>query len=102
MGRAAMFAVGAAMLTMSACGDDGGDPDGGAQPLYGGPPVMDSGSGDAAIDASVEDATVMDSGGPVPAYGTPAPDSSVGDASPADAGGAALYGGPPMGDGGAS
>ncbi len=106
MGRAAMFAVGAAMLTMSGCDD------GGPTALYGGPPITDSGPDDASSDASPDDASsdaspddamAGDDGGLMPAYGTPPPDGSVADAAgPADAGGAALYGAPPMRDGGGS
>jgi len=97
-----MFAVGAAMLTVGGCGDDGGDTDGGAVALYGGPPITDSGPADApGADAAV-DAAVMDTGGPMPAYGTPPRDAGMREAGPADAGGAALYGAPPMREGGAS
>ena len=89
LGRAAMFTVGAAMLAVAGCGDDGGTPDA----L---PPMMDAAPPD---------------GGVAPAYGTPAPDAGPPDASPADAspadadpddGGAmALYGSPPPDSGSA-
>lgn len=79
MGRAALFTVGAAMLAVSGCGDDGPDsPDGGgAVPLYGGPPVMDSGPMDAdPEDAMVEDADVPDAdGSPAALYGGPPADA---------------------------
>lgn len=68
LGRAAMFTVGAAMLAVAGCGDDGGDTDGGPSAAYGAPPIMDSSPGDASPpDASLPDASNA------PLYGAPPP-----------------------------
>ena len=75
LGRAAMFTVGAAMLAVAGCGDDGGEPDGGAVALYGAPPMMDAAP--PAMDAAPADAEPPD-GQPVALYGGPPPADASG------------------------
>ena len=89
LGRAAIFTLGAAILTGNAAGC--------SIPVYGGPPV-DSAVGDAGTGtdaASVVDAASTDDaghdGGLAGAYGGPPVDASQVDTG----GGAALYGAPP-------
>lgn len=97
LGRAAIFAFGAAASTVAVasiegCGSTTEPADaaamvdsGGPAPAYGAPPD------DAGADAASPD---IDSGGPAPAYGAPPDDAGT------DAGMLAMYGGPPLDDAG--
>jgi hypothetical protein len=85
LGRAALFAVGAAVITSSGC----------AVAAYGAPP-QDSGPNDAA--AAAADAGNPDSGF-FPPYGTPPEDTGPPDDGGHDGGLAGAYGGPPVDSG---
>lgn len=95
LGRAALFAMGAAVMTSSGC----------AVSLYGAP-APDTGPNDAGVAAADAGVALDAAGNPdsgfFPPYGTPPPDDTgpPNDDAGQDAGFAGAYGAPPPGDAG--